>query len=729
MFRNKVFPFFRQYDAMDCGPTCLRMVSKFYGKKISLHTLRKLSEYNKSGVNLLGLSQAAETIGFETLGGSMSAEQLFDEAPLPLIVRWKGNHFVVVYKITANYVYIANPASGRLKYSRKEFLENWIEKTDKAEGFFLLLEPTDKFYEIKDEEKKAVISIFLLKYFKKYKHYFLQMLLSLFVGSALQLIFPFLTQSIVDKGINAKDLNFITLVLIAQLVLFVGRTAIEFTRNWILLHISTRINLDILNDFLGKLLKLPFSFFDTKSSGDIIQRINDHSRIESFLTNSSLNIVFSVINLIIFSVVIAIYNLNIFFIFLIGSTLYLSWILYFMKYRKILDKAKFGISSQSYNKILQLIYGMTDIRLNNCEEEKKEEWKVLQSKLFNVNIKSLTIGQYQQVGAFFFNEGKNILITYYCAVSVLNGSITLGIMLAIQYIIGQLNGPIDQMVQFFQYYQDAKLSYERLDDVQQLKNEEQSEDQLLKKLPDTNGIRLDKVSFQYPGTTDYVLKDISCEIPAGKVTAIVGVSGSGKTTLLKVLLKFYEIENGDISIGTASLSEISHSFWRSKCGVVMQDGYIFSDSIKNNINLGKDNENNERLNSAVNVANLEDFITPLPLGLNTIIGSEGNGISQGQKQRILIARSVYKNPDFIFLDEATNALDANNEKVIVENLNTFFKGKTVIIVAHRLSTVKNADNIIVLDKGLIAEEGNHETLTNKKGQYYALVKNQLELGV
>ncbi len=729
MFVGKPFPFYRQYDAMDCGPTCLRIISKFYGKRITLQTFRKLSDYNKAGVNLLGLSQAAKNIGFETLGGSMGAEELFNEAPLPLITRWKGNHFVVVYKITNKYVYIANPATGLLKYSKQEFLENWIEKTDKTEGFFLLLEPTDKFYEIKNEEKKAVISAFLLKYFKKYKRYFLHMLLSLFVGSLLQLIFPFLTQAIVDKGINAKDLNFITLILVAQLVLFIGRTTIEFTRNWILLHISARINLDILNDFLGKLLKLPFSFFDTKSSGDIIQRINDHSRIESFLTNSSLNIVFSIFNLVIFSVVIATYNINIFFIFLFGSMLYLLWILYFLKHRKILDNNKFGISSQSYNKILQLIYGMTDIRLNNCEDEKKEEWKILQSKLFNVNVQSLTIGQYQQVGAFFFNEGKNILITYYCAVSVLNGSISLGIMIAIQYIIGQLNGPIDQMVQFFQYYQDAKLSYERLDDVQQLNNEEREEENLLKKLSDTNDIRLDKVSFQYPGASDYVLKDISCEIPAGKITAIVGVSGSGKTTLLKILLKFYEIESGNISIGTESLSQISHSFWRSRCGVVMQDGYIFSDSVKNNINMGKDNGNDKRLNNAVNVANLTDFITPLPLGLNTIIGSEGNGISQGQKQRILIARSVFKNPDFIFLDEATNSLDANNEKIIVENLNRFFNGKTVVIVAHRLSTVKNADNIIVLDKGIIVEEGNHDTLTKKKGQYYALVKNQLELGI
>ncbi len=569
----------------------------------------------------------------------------------------------------------------------------------------------------------------MFSYLRPYKKIITQLFLGLLLGSLLQLIFPFLTQSIVDKGINNQDLSFVTLIIIAQLVLIFSRTIVEFIRSWILLHLGTRINISLISDFLIKMMKLPVSFFDSKMIGDLIQRIGDHRRIENFLTSSTLNILFSFVNLIIFGIVLLVYSVNIFLIFLVGSVLYTLWVYIFMKKRRELDNRRFAQLSDNQSNIIQLITGMQEIKLNNCEKQKRWEWERIQARLFRVNIASLSLNQYQQAGGVFINEVKNIIITFIAAKSVIDGQMTLGMMLAVQYIMGQLNSPINQMISFLQSTQDAKISMERLGEIHQKDDEESDETPKIDILPETRDLNIEKVSFQYEGPhSPFVLEDVDLKIPEKKITAIVGTSGSGKTTLIKLLLGFYQPVKGKIKLGDQYLNNISNRMWREKCGVVMQDGFIFSDSIANNIAVSEEFPDRKKLLHAVKVANIQEFIESLPLGYNTKIGQNGVGLSQGQKQRILIARAVYKNPEFIFFDEATNALDANNERVIMENLDQFFKGKTVVVVAHRLSTVKNADQIVVLEKGKLVEKGTHKELTKKKGAYYELVRNQLELG-
>lgn len=627
--------------------------------------------------------------------------------------------------------YIADPRKGLIKYSENELLEHWLSTNGNGlnEGVALMLSPTPHFYEQEEDKNKALNIGFLLLYVYAYKQLVFQLLIGLGVGSLLQLIVPFLTQSIVDIGINTRNLNFIYIILIAQVMLFLGRTSIEFIRSWILLHISSRVNIAILTDFLIKLMKLPMSFFDTKMTGDIMQRMNDQKRIENFLTGTALNTVFSFFNLIVFALVLAYYNQNIFFIFLLSSILYAFWIIIFLKKRRDLDFKRFVISAKTQSNVVQLIGGMQEIKLNNCEQQKRWEWEHLQAKLFRFNIRSLSLGQMQQAGAFFINEGKNILITFLVAKLVIDGQLTLGGMMAIQYIIGQINSPIEQMLLFIHQFQDAKISLERLNEIHQLDDEEPRGRHFAENLPNDHSISINNLNFSYPGAgNEPTLKNINLSFPHGKTTAIVGTSGSGKTTILKLLLRFYSPKKGDIKIGTTSLDQIGYGYWRSQCGTVMQDGFIFSDTITKNIAVADEYPDMQKLKHSIKVANINDFIENLPLGLNTKIGAEGNGISQGQKQRILIARAVYKNPNYIFFDEATNALDANNESIIMQNLEEFFKGKTVIVVAHRLSTVKHADNIVVLENGAIIEQGTHMQLTGQKGKYYHLVKNQLELG-
>lgn len=725
------FSHYKQLDQMDCGPTCLRMVAKHHGRKYTLESLRKKSGINREGVSLLGISEAAENIGFRTVGVKLTPEQLFKEAPLPCIVYWNQQHFVVVYKVKGDKVYIADPAVGKVVYSKKEFLKNWLNsKIDSQDnGIVLLLYTTPKFFEQRHEKKDRLDFTRLIEYLKPYKNLLGQLALGLGVGSILQLIFPFLTQSIVDIGINTRDLNFIYIILIAQIMLFVGRTGVEFIRSWILLHMSTRINISILSDFLIKLMKLPMPYFDAKMTGDIMQRMEDHVRIQNFLTGQTLSTLFSFVNLLVFAVVLAYYNMLIFTVFLVSSILYIGWVLLFLKKRAELDHKRFGISSGDQSNVIQLIQGMQEIKLTNSEKQKRWEWERFQAKLFHYRVKNLSLNQYQQAGAFFINEGKNIGITFLAAVAVVNGQLTLGAMMAIQYIIGQLNSPIQQIIGFVQSTQDAHLSLERLNEIHKQEDEEPDNKSFVYELPAKKSIEVSNLSFTYPGAgNEPVLNDIHLSIPEGKTTAIVGMSGSGKTTLLKLLLKFYPLDNGDIRIGSTNLDLISHRIWRKNCGVVMQDGFIFSDNIARNIAVGEEQPDMVKLKHAVKVANIHEFIDSLPLGFNTKIGPEGNGISQGQRQRMLIARAVYKNPEYIFFDEATNALDANNEKVIMENLHKFFENRTVVVVAHRLSTVKKADNIVVLDEGKIIEEGTHQELTYAKGAYFELVRNQLELG-
>jgi len=728
------FPHYHQPDAMDCGPTCLRIVARYFGKHYNIQTLRERCYITREGVSMLGISRAAESIGFRTMGVKISFEQLLKEAPLPAIVHWNQSHFVVVYDITGKkgkeIVHVSDPGGGLVNFPREEFIRCWVSTVEEGEkrGVALLLEASPDFYAAQDEKPNKKSFRFLFNYLRPYKKLITQLLLGLILGSLLQLVFPFLTQSIVDKGIGNRNIGFIYLVLIAQMVLTLSRVSVEFIRGWILLHLGTRINISLISDFLVKLMRLPMGYFDAKMVGDLIQRINDNKRIESFLTGTTLNVMFSLVNLVIFGAVLLYYNVMIFSIFLFGSTIYALWVWLFMKKREELDYRRFAQMAANQSNVIQLIQGMQEIKLNSCEQQKRWEWERIQAKLFKVSVKGLALSQYQQSGAVLINEIKNIFITVIAAKSVVDGDMSLGMMLAVQYIIGQLNSPIDQLISFFNLTQDAKISLERLGEIHLRNDEEDIEDSRINDIPDDKSIELSNLGFRYDEPdSNLVLDDINIRIDSGKQTAIVGTSGSGKTTLIKLLLGFYPPVKGEIRIGENNLTAFSISRWREQCGVVMQDGFIFSDTIANNIAPGVDRVDKIKLLHAANVANIADFIDSLPLGYNTKIGGEGHGLSQGQKQRILIARAVYKDPKYIFFDEATNALDANNERVILENLQEFFKGRTVIVVAHRLSTVKNADQIVVLEKGKVVEVGTHKELSERKGAYYTLVKNQLEL--
>lgn len=724
------FPFYKQLDAMDCGPTCLRMVARYYGKHFTLQTLREKSHLNREGVSMLGIAKAAEDIGMQSMGVSLTWERLRTEAPLPVIVHWKQNHFVVVHKIKRDRVHIADPAFGQTILSKEEFLKGWIStrKDGEAKGSVLLLQPSPDFQNLDDEPIVKTGFRYLFRYLTPYKRYLYHLLLGLILASIIQFILPFLFQSMVDFGITNQDLPFIYLILLFQFVLILSQVGIDFIRRWILLHLSTRVNISLISDFLVKLMKLPVSFFDTKLTGDILQRIGDHRRIESFMTTSSLTILFSMVNLLVFAIILAIYSMKILLIFLAGSVLYFLWIWIFMKRRRSLDQKYFTKMAENQSKLIQIIHGIREIKLNNAERTKQWEWKDIQASLFRVNMKTLSLNQYQEAGGVFINETKNILINVTAAIAVLNGNLTLGTLLAISYILGQLNGPIEQMISFFHRAQDAKISLERLGEIHDSEDEYQQETGI-SVMPVIDRIVVNNLEFTYPGAiTRNVLEEINLTLKKDTVTAVVGVSGSGKTTLMKLLLGFYSPANGEIRVGDMNMQMMSPDLWRENCGVVMQDGYIFSDTIAKNIALGELEIKTDQLIYAARMACIDDFIDQLPLGYNTVIGQEGLTLSGGEEQRILIARAIYKNPGFLFLDEGTSALDANNERRIMENLQLVFSGKTVVIVAHRLSTVKNADQIIVLDKGRIVEEGKHNDLIAKKGYYYNLVRNQLELG-
>lgn len=738
------FKVYKQTNVMDCGPTCLRMVAKYYNKEYQISQLREISGFSKEGVSFLGISEGAEKIGFRTRGVQVGINELLESCPLPCILHWNMNHFVVLIPQKFNKrkkIAIADPARGIVQFTLNEFISLWASNRNdlgELEGLALLLEPTSRFHENQNDIVKTNSWQRIYLYLTEQKWQLFQVISALFITSLIQLIFPFLTQSIVDTGINTQNIQYITIVLAAQIMLVLSRAVIEFIRSRLLLHISVFINISLLSDFWIKLTKLPISYFDSFHIGDTLQRLGDTKRIENFLTGSALNTIFSFFNFVIFAIVLMWYNANLFLLFGLGSLAYFIWVRLFMRLRRKINYQNFHLSAKENSLSLQLVQGMQELKLNNAEKIKRWEWENVQSSIFNIGFRNLSYSQLQQAGAVLINETKNVITTFIVAQMVIEGRLTFGAMLAIQYIIGQLNGPIEQIVGFVQNAQDAKIALERINEIHDLKEEESlftGTQTSIASLPESKSLYLNDLSFKYPGSgNDLVLQNINLEIPEGKTTAIVGMSGSGKTTLLKILLKFYERFDGDIYVGASTQDNkglkfkyISPSFWRSQCSSVMQEGYIFNDSIAQNIAVGFDRPDLKKLIKACKVSNILSFIESLPNGFNTKLGSDGVGISQGQKQRILIARAIYKDPKFLFFDEATNALDANNERIIVENLNQFFKGRTVLVVAHRLSTVKNADKIVVLDKGKVVEEGNHFELSQLRGKYYELVKNQLEL--
>ena len=724
-----------QSDSMMCGITCLQMVCKHFGREVSLRTLSKLCVATSEGVSMLGVNEAANKLGLRTMCARTDFDTL-SKATLPCVLHWNQNHFVVLYKVRKGRIfYVADPGKGLVKYNLEEFGKHWVSTASQGEekGIAMFLEPTLEFYSHKvdnEEEDGSPRSFqFLFGYIKQYRKYFGQIVLGLLVGSLLQLILPFLTQSIVDVGIKNQNIGFIWLILLGQLMLTISRTAIDFIRRWLLLHISLRINISLVSDFFIKLLKLPMSFFDTKLMGDLMQRMGDHNRVNSFLTQQTLSIVFSLFTFIVFSIVLLSYNWLVFAIFMLGSLLYGGWLALFLRRRKVLDYELFEQQAINNNKTYEFITSMQEIKLQDCEQRRRWEWEDVQADLFGVQMKSLKLQQTQEAGSIFINELKNIVITVVAATAVIHGQLTLGMMLAVQYIIGQLNSPVEQLMSFFYSVQDVKISLERINEIHRMDDENGKQGLETSVKEEDKGIDLEDVNFKYdPHALKTIIDDVSLTIPKGKVTAIVGASGSGKTTLIKLMLGYYPVLGGQINIGGTDVNTLNKKWWRRQCGVVMQDGVIFSESIARNIAVDDKEIDKQRLQTAAEIACIHDYVMGLPLKYNTKIGRDGVGLSQGQKQRILIARAVYKNPDYIFLDEATNSLDANNERMIVEHLDEFYKGKTVVIVAHRLSTVKNADQIVVLDKGKVVEIGNHEALTAKRGAYYNLVKNQLELG-
>ena len=721
---------------MQCGIACLRMICAYWGKNYSMDYLSRICGASREGVSMLAVSESAGELGLKSVSARLTLKQL-SEVALPAILHWEQKHFVVLYRIKCRrrketLYYVADPGKGLTRYGEKEFAEGWLSyhSWDVGKGVAMMLEPTPDFFrrEIPEGDARCGRSlVFLWSYFKRYRHYFGQILLGLSVGSLLQLLFPFLTQSIVDVGIANKDLGFIWFVLLGQFTLIASQTFLDFVQRWILLHISMRINISLVSDFFIKLLKLPMGFFDTKLMGDLLQRVGDHKRVEQFLTTDSLTVLFSLFTFIVFGVVLLLYDPLIFWIFLAGSLLYGVWIAFFLSKRKMLDYELFEKQAENNNKTYQFITSMQEIKLQDCECRRRWEWEDVQAGLFRIQTRNLKLRQTQEAGGIFITQVKNILITVLAATAVIDGQMTLGMMLAVQYIIGQLNGPVERLMNFIYASQDMKISLDRIDEVHRQMNEEDDKS-ALRDYPDENrDLSFRHVVFSYdPHDPRKTLDDVSFTIPKGKVTAIVGESGSGKTTLLKLLLGYYPPLKGEIRIGDTPLDRFSMKWWRRRCGVVMQDGVLFSESIIRNIAVDDREIDGNRVLEVANLACVRDFIKDLPLSYGTIIGPDGMGLSQGQKQRVLIARAMYKNPDYIFLDEATNALDANNEHVVVGNLSDFYRGRTVVIIAHRLSTVRYADQIVVMRDGKVAEVGDHESLLAKHGAYYYLVKKQME---
>lgn len=721
------FPVDYQMDMQDCGPACLKIVAKHFGRFYSLQYLRDRCGITNQGVSLLDLSTGAESIGLRTLAIKCTLSDVVNQVPFPAIIFWKESHFIVVYHANKKYIWVSDPAKGRVKYTHEEFRAGWYPKGESI-GVLLAIEPTIDFQRSsieKELEKNSFISI--LRYFIPYKNSFATIFFIMLVATLLQGILPFISKAVIDVGIKTTDINFINMVLIGNICILLSITIFNVIRDWILLHITSRVNIALISDYLIKLMKLPVTFFENKLLGDILQRARDHERIRSFIMNNSLSLVFSTLTFIVFSVILLIYNPIIFYIFLSGSILYAAWVLLFLRIRKRLDWEYFELISQDQSYWVETVSAIQDIKIYNYEKYRRWKWEEIQARLYKVNKRVLNVTNMQNLGAQFIENIKNMGIVFFCASAVIKGEITFGVMISTQFIIGMLNGPLVQFIGFVVSAQYAKISFLRMNEIRQLKDEEE----LLSIgatsiLPESRDITLSNIIFQYSPNSPLVLSNIFLTIPQNKVTAIVGGSGSGKSTLLKLLVRLYKPTYGDIKMGNMNVSSINLRTWRNMCGVVMQDGKLFSDTILANIVLDDEHINYDRLHEACKMAQIEDEINGMPKGFDTFIGEKGRGLSGGQKQRLLIARALYRDPDFLFLDEATNSLDVINEKRIVEALNSAFKNRTVIVVAHRLSTIRHADQIVVLHQGRIVEIGNHENLMERKGEYYNLVSIQSE---
>lgn len=729
--RHKKFPFYKQSDAMDCGPACLKMIAAWYGHDYPLQYLRNACKISRQGVTFADLIAAAEKLGFITFSASLPFDVLIKKAPLPCVLHWEKQHFVVLYRITEKYVYLADPASGRSsRYTPKEFMDAWQEEKDTARGRALFLEPGPAFHHAEKITDRPASLLSLLPYLKKHRKRLWPVLFTLLLASAFSLLTPLLTQAVVDKGIKEQQIPLILLICLGQLMLFLGRMFMDFIRARLLLKLGTRIGIVMLKDFLHKLMRLPFTFFDNRQAGDNMQRVTDNQRVEDFLTSSFVTFVLSLMILLVLGSVLLYYNWQIFLLFAGGAAAGIYWAGSFEEKRRQLDQKRFKVLAANQDALLEIFSSMQEIKLTGSEAVKSAQWENLQERSFALKLESLRLDQFIQGAALFISETRNVLITCLAAILVVNDHLTLGGMLAITYTCGQLNAPVSQLTEFIRAAQNTRFSLQRMAEV----HHEQDEDPAVEmEIPadviSGKDIRLQGVSFQYGHThSPFVLRNVHLTIPAGKVTAIVGMSGSGKTTLLKLLLKFYQPVHGRIWLGDLPLDELPAKAWRRHCGVVMQDGYVFRDTIANNIFTGCHEKDRERMYEASNMACIHDFFSTLPFGYETVVGKDGYGLSEGQTQRLLIARLIYRNPSFILLDEATNSLDAHNERAIINNLDQFFTGKTVLVVAHRLSTVKHADQIMVMDKGAITECGTHEELAARGGAYYRLVKNQLELG-
>lgn len=723
----KGFPTEYQMDSQDCGPASLKMIAKYYGRYYSLQFLRDKCGITKEGVSLLDLSTGAESIGLHTLAVKSNINDLVLKVPFPVIVFWNQNHFVVVYNASRKHIWVSDPMKGHVKYTHEKFREGWYLDEEEY-GVLLAVEPTADFKTSKEERAMQKDSFFgILRYFLPYKKNFGLIFFIMMMVTLLQGILPFISKAVIDVGIVTSDVKFINMILVGNICILVSVMVFNVMRDWILMHITARVNIALISDYLIKLMKLPVTFFENKLLGDILQRAADHERIRSFIMNNSLSLIFSTFTFFLFSIILLFYNHVIFFIFLCGSILYVCWVLLFLKVRKKLDWQYFELISKNQSYWVETVSAIQDIKIYNYERSRRWKWEEIQARLYHVNKHVLAVTNMQNLGAQFIDSIKNMAIVFFCATAVIKGEITYGIMISTQFITGMLNGPLIQFINFVVSAQYAKISFLRMNEIRQLDDEEE----LLSVgsttiLPEHKDISLENVMFQYTVNAPFVLKNIYLTIPENKVTAIVGGSGSGKSTLLKLLVRLYKPSFGEIKMDKMNVMAINLRQWRKMCGVVMQDGKLFSDTIVNNIVLDDENVDRESLLECCKTAQILDEINGMPQGFDTRIGEQGRRLSGGQKQRLLIARALYSNPKILFLDEATNSLDTINEKKIVNALNSAFQNRTVVVIAHRLSTIRNADQIVVMEDGRIVEIGNHETLIERKGLYYKLIESQTD---